>query len=244
MTWGKVDDNLAFHPKVVMVGNEAMGVWVRALSWGMQQLTDGFIPTEIVMAIKGGSVASELVAKGLWHEVVGGYQFNDWCDYQPLRVDVLAAREKSVRAKSEAGKKGASARWNGKPDGKRMAEGMADAMAEPMADAWQKVWQNDGPDPTRPDPLSKERVRATRITPTFALDESMTLWAKGVGLTVDLKVETAKFVDYWTAESGAKAVKRDWVAAWRNWMRRAQEYRPATADIDPWAGKEHLGFAE
>lgn len=30
------------------------------------------------------------------------------------------------------------------------------------------------------------------------------------------------FRDYWIAESGAKAVKHDWLATWRNWVRREQ----------------------
>ncbi|WP_208439773.1 YdaU family protein, partial [Bartonella grahamii] len=38
-----------------------------------------------------------------------------------------------------------------------------------------------------------------------------------------VKVEIAKFRDYWTAKSGKNAIKRDWQAAWRNWVRRAIE---------------------
>lgn len=93
----------------------------------------------------------------------------------------------------------------------------------------------------------KEEERATpstskRINPDFTATPTMLSWASENGLTVDPIQETAKFVDYWTAESGSRAAKSDWVAAWRNWMRRAQQYRPATADVDPWAGKKHLGF--
>jgi hypothetical protein len=37
------------------------------------------------------------------------------------------------------------------------------------------------------------------------------------------RAETEKFVDYWRAKPGQAAMKRDWVATWRNWMSRAQE---------------------
>lgn len=37
--------------------------------------------------------------------------------------------------------------------------------------------------------------------------------------------ETDKFRDYWRAASGPPAVKRDWSAAWRNWVRKATEMR-------------------
>ena len=42
------------------------------------------------------------------------------------------------------------------------------------------------------------------------------------------------FLDYWRAKAGAGAVKRDWPATWRNWIRRSNQYganggrRPAT----------------
>lgn len=38
-----------------------------------------------------------------------------------------------------------------------------------------------------------------------------------------LAAEHRKFHDYWLAQPGAKGVKVDWEATWRNWMRRAGE---------------------
>lgn len=32
------------------------------------------------------------------------------------------------------------------------------------------------------------------------------------------------FLDYWRAKAGAGAVKRDWPATWRNWIRRSNQY--------------------
>ncbi len=43
---------------------------------------------------------------------------------------------------------------------------------------------------------------------------------------VDMRVEHAKFVDYWRAVPGAKGRKADWSATWRNWVRRAAENTP------------------
>jgi len=36
-------------------------------------------------------------------------------------------------------------------------------------------------------------------------------------------LELAKFKDYWIARAGQLAVKRDWPATWRNWVRKASE---------------------
>jgi DNA-binding Lrp family transcriptional regulator len=41
--------------------------------------------------------------------------------------------------------------------------------------------------------------------------------------------EHEKFRDHWLAAAGASARKRDWDAAWRNWMRRAFERKSPTA---------------
>ncbi|WP_375627393.1 hypothetical protein [Bartonella sp. PS17NMGDW] len=38
-----------------------------------------------------------------------------------------------------------------------------------------------------------------------------------------VKVEIAKFRDYWNAKAGKDASKRDWQATWRNWVRKAIE---------------------
>ncbi len=38
-----------------------------------------------------------------------------------------------------------------------------------------------------------------------------------------VKVEIAKFQDYWRSKAGANATKIDWQATWRNWVRKAIE---------------------
>jgi hypothetical protein len=37
------------------------------------------------------------------------------------------------------------------------------------------------------------------------------------------KSETDRFVDYWRSVAGTKGRKLDWIAVWRNWMRRADD---------------------
>lgn len=65
--------------------------------------------------------------------------------------------------------------------------------------------------------------RATRIPDDFAVTAAMVEWAGEHAPDVDGRRATAAFVDYWRAKAGAAATKRDWVATWRNWMRRDQE---------------------
>jgi len=96
MPWFKVDDNLAFHTKSLRAGNAAMGLWVRAGSWSAQQLTDGFIPDELVGQLGDRRQAGALVRAGLWHQEDGGFRFHEWDERQPLRRAVEDKRKKTA----------------------------------------------------------------------------------------------------------------------------------------------------
>lgn len=66
-------------------------------------------------------------------------------------------------------------------------------------------------------------TRGTRIPDDFAITPEMVAWARTDCPDVDGKVETAAFIDWATSAPGSKGVKRNWVAAWRNWLRREQK---------------------
>jgi len=93
MTWFRVDDNLAFHPKVIAAGNPAIGLWVRAGTWAAQQLTDGYIPADIARAIGPPAQARALVDAGLWLPCEKGYEFHEWTERQPTRGEVEQRRK-------------------------------------------------------------------------------------------------------------------------------------------------------
>lgn len=106
MTWFKVDDTLAFHPKAIAAGNAALGLWVRAGTWCSQQLTDGYLPTEMARQMGTRAQATKLVEVGLWKEAPGGYQFHDWTDWNPTRLQIEADRyDRRARAKNAAQKR-------------------------------------------------------------------------------------------------------------------------------------------
>lgn len=92
MPWFKVDDTLAFHHKSVAAGNAAMGLWVRAGSWSMQTLSDGYVPDVIAMQLGTRSQAERLVAVGLWDRLAQGYDFHEWEQRQPSKAKVHADR--------------------------------------------------------------------------------------------------------------------------------------------------------
>lgn len=90
----------------------------------------------------------------------------------------------------------------------------------------------------------KPNTRGSRIPDDFEVTDSMRSWYReNIGAAVDGVTEHAKFVDYWRSRSGQIAVKRDWPAAWRNWMREAMQRTGRRASA-PAAGKPKFPTAQ
>ena len=67
-------------------------------------------------------------------------------------------------------------------------------------------------------------TQGTRIAPDWRLSPVDREYAASNGFDAsEIECELEKFRDYWLAEAGPKAIKRDWHAAWRTWVRKALE---------------------
>lgn len=75
-------------------------------------------------------------------------------------------------------------------------------------------------------PPAPKKSKGERIPDNFPAEPELT-WAKAEHPAVDSRAEAAKFSDYWRSIPGAKGVKLDWPATWRNWIRRSSEGKPA-----------------
>jgi len=109
VTWAKLDDGFWMHPKVVMGGNEAAGIFARCLSYCGKYLTDGRIPAPVALSIAGNKKALDGVLDvGLLERLPSGDLWvRDYAHYNPLRDEIEAKREQ----RRERGLKGAAARW-------------------------------------------------------------------------------------------------------------------------------------
>ncbi|OMB79260.1 hypothetical protein [Mycolicibacterium conceptionense] len=104
----RVDDALHGHPKAQRAGDDAIGMWVRAGSFCMAYLTDGFVPDWWVkQQPKGTAKARKLIAAGLWHggaerDGEKGYQFHEFVGpgRQDSRAQIEADREKWRKKKA------------------------------------------------------------------------------------------------------------------------------------------------
>lgn len=252
MAWFKVDD--AFHSSkpVMRIPRRhraaAVGLWTLAGTWSSQEETDGFIPEYLLEELCGTpALAGILVRVGLWEHVTGelletysernanvngtyrdpdepGWQFRKWSDYNPLKSELDEKREaerirKANYRKSQARPKNVP---TGHPEGHQA--------------------ESNPPDPTRPDPLPKGKERegsasaappkkkGHRIPEGWMPDGDLITTMASECPHVDQQMEHRKFVDYWAAQPGAKGVKLDWNATYRNWIRRASENAPRTGN--------------
>jgi hypothetical protein len=106
----RVDDNLDGHPKTERAGDDALGLWVRAGSWCMRYLTDGFVPEWWVKKQPNGAKkARKLVAAGFWidgaeRDGEKGYQFHEFVGpgRQDSREKIEADRELARKRKQKS----------------------------------------------------------------------------------------------------------------------------------------------
>lgn len=235
MAWFKVDDRLHASRKVKSIPRnirlEAMGLWVLSGSWAAGEPLDGFVPDFMVDDFGGRpELVDALVKSGLWVPAAEGASFHAWTEYNPDAETVAAAKE----AKSEGAKHANHKRWHVKRKVKVPGCEWCRTGSDPdrIPDQFSENKANP-PDPTRPDPTNTKTPktphvgkggagdgRATRIPAPFIVTTPMREWAAREVPNVDVDASTQMFVDHWRGESGARARKLDWVATWRNWLRR------------------------
>lgn len=130
MAWFKVDDGFHSHPKVLDLSPSSIGIWALMGSWSAGYLTDGCVRANIIERFGGTSQnIAELVNSGLWIDNGDGtYQFKDWDEYQPKKVDIEAEREAArermrlVRARKKGVNKDVDSSENVRPNNSRSSE--------------------------------------------------------------------------------------------------------------------------
>lgn len=76
----------------------------------------------------------------------------------------------------------------------------------------------------------KPSARGTRLAPDFKPSDTHGKLAAELGLSVEEELD--RFRDYWAAKAGREAVKADWNAAFRTWLRKARDFHGAHL-VDP-----------
>jgi hypothetical protein len=128
--WFMVDDGFWSHPKTLQLSDGAQALWMRAGSWSMKHLTDGFVPDFALPILSAKPrFVNELRTVSLWFRVEDGYQFHDWKRYQRSRADIEEEREKNAERKRRS--RGESRR-DSRGDSGRNHGGTQEAQSSPV----------------------------------------------------------------------------------------------------------------
>ncbi|MGH3735846.1 MAG: hypothetical protein ACRDT6_09535 [Micromonosporaceae bacterium] len=116
MAWPTIDDGFPDHPKVAGLSDAAFRLHVSGICYSARHLTDGIIDAamvpRLVPAFRRRTLV-ELVDRGMWIQVPFGdaYSIHDYLEWNRSREQVIDSRERLRAVRSEAGRKGAEARW-------------------------------------------------------------------------------------------------------------------------------------
>lgn len=228
-------------PQFLGATDAAVALYTKAASWSAERPTDGFVPTAALSLFTANheQATAELVERGVWRRARGGFQFASW----PKQC--TAAYMEDQR---EAWRRRQTNHRTSKDVPSRRDSRVSHAQVTPESNRESRVFiSSNTRDKEQPPPTSGV-ARKSRIPADFAVDEAMVAWARESTPLVG-KAETANFVDYWTAAAGPTSEKKDWVAAWRYWMRKAQadaeRRRPggAQAGGQPTSGSKRMDKA-
>lgn len=90
------------------------------------------------------------------------------------------------------------------------------------------------PPKPKPSPKPKPKGQGSRIPDNFP-DEAAMAYALERADPDRAELEAEKFRDHWLSVPGGKGVRSDWMATWRNWLRKSEEWgqplrKPASKD--------------
>jgi hypothetical protein len=223
MIYAGIDVNVITHEKALAAGIEAFGLWAWGMCYAQLHETDGRLPRIVVLSALAGRrnvmLAQRLVAAGLWTENEDG----SWQVYNYRKKNQSS---EEIRRKKEAAAERARA-WRERVrtrDVTRDERVRADPSPEPSPSSppppppENKTDQAiklplDVPD----EPKANSRKRGTRIPEGWRPSEETEDWSRKQGVDPVRLVD--EFHDYWRAVPGAKGVKLDWDATFRNRVR-------------------------
>lgn len=106
LAWVRLDTSFPRNHKFLQLleykdGRSTGFVYLCALAYCGEQGTDGYIPRPALTSILHGRLidAERLVDVGLWKPHVGGWEVNDWDEYQQTTDE---SKARSARAKAAA----------------------------------------------------------------------------------------------------------------------------------------------
>lgn len=236
MPWAKFDDRFPSNRKVRLLSDGAFRLYVSAICWSAENLTDGVIKTaelRLVADVRATRTrAKELVEAELFEVLEGvGWKIHDYHEYNPTAEQVRADREQRTARQQRWRKKKQGDAPDPEPPGNSPD---VDASTDASHDASRNGVGDAAPSrpvPTRTPSMAdaggegagSEAPDLDHHAPTpieidgFQLTDAMRRWAlQTFGPAVDVDHSTAQFVSHYRS-TGAR--RKSWPDAWQKWIR-------------------------
>lgn len=263
MAFFQMDDKFHSELRVMQAGTAAFGLYSRCGDWVADHLMDGFVPAEVAANFGTREWIERLLDAGLWLPADGGFTMPDYLgrhgNWSKERVLAhrAAAAERQARARG---------RRTGRQDDdmsqreSRVTHNVSNGVSHsspshpipshgvPPTDSLRSSVPPEGPNDDAEHQAKPKAKRGTRIPDGFTLTDAMRDWGRENYPGVDGEKVTAEFIDYWRGVPGQRGVKVDWVATWRNAVRRAAERAPTSRNgnnhyprpVDDLGGDAHI----
>lgn len=230
--WGKIYGSLHSSIKWQRATPEARGLWTTAMSWSIDQGTDGVVPSDSLRFLGGTKrAASKLVEVGLWEVHPEGWRFHDWLDHnvsdQQIQDQRKATRDRVQRHRDR--------QRNGVTDGVTNASPVTPRNTARTEQ--NRTEEEEGGSRGHQAPAKDEPPRLETSVPSHVLPGS---WAPGTrhkayamehGLRLPREVE--KF------RAHARSTRRariDWDADFDGWLARSADMAEGRAGDEKRAG--------
>lgn len=164
MTWFRVDDVFPEHPKWAAIEEDpalwasSMALWMAIGCYCARNLTDGFISEARCLRVSPmdrdgvSNALRAMVRNGLLLKVDGGYQMNDYLDYNPSREETLKKREENAERQRRYREKKAARKRGGAP---------RNALRNSVTSGVTNTASNDPP--ARPGPTPPKNTHSARV---------------------------------------------------------------------------------
>lgn len=231
MEWFRFYDEALNDPKVQRLPGELFKTWVNLLCLANQNSERGFLPCsmdDIAWALREPAETVRqhvhtLQGQGLldWLEDDHCYVMHNWHTRQKASDDVAAR----VRRHRENVTQGEPAPDTASPSNKEgVTLHVTDTERYGNALEQSRAEENRAEQTAALAPVKKS-AESHPIPPDFVVTDAMRAWARSekVSEYIDLDRHTRNFVEYWTEGEGQGKRKKNWLQAWRTWMRGEAE---------------------
>jgi hypothetical protein len=162
MTWVKLDDGFADHPKTIAAGPHGVALFVASLCWVSRNLTDGRVPKHILPMLTATAavkpaVAQKLVEVGYWRDRGDHWEINGYLERNPTKEHVEKERARWRRYKQSS-----TAESTAESTRESTRESTADSTAESRKSP-PRTPRSPDPDPKRTDLQLPPTSTVTRL---------------------------------------------------------------------------------